>query len=137
MRKTRVSMMVLAAGMALFTTLAVAGPRSGWRGSGGWGMGGGYQGMYNLATVETLSGEVVAVDKITPVRGMDYGIQLQVKTGTETIPVSLGPGWFIERLDTKIVKGDPVEVKGSRVTLLGKPAMIAAAPVRMPKRRNP
>jgi hypothetical protein len=30
------------------------------------------------------------------------------------------------RLDTKIQKGDTIEVKGSRVTITGKPAIIAA-----------
>jgi len=97
-----------------------------WRGSGGWGMKGSYQRMYNPATVETLSGEVVSVDKITPVKGMQYGIHLMVKMDKETIPVHLGPAWFIERLDTKIEKGDRIEVKGSRVSIGGKPAIIAA-----------
>jgi hypothetical protein len=32
----------------------------------------------------------------------------------------------MERLDTKIEKGDKIEVKGSRVTFAGKPAIIAA-----------
>jgi hypothetical protein len=97
-----------------------------WRGSGGWGMKDSYQRMYNPATVETLSGEVVSVDKIMPMKGMRSGIHLVVKSGKETIPVHLGPAWFIERLDSKIEKGDKVEVKGSRVTVNGKPAIIAA-----------
>jgi hypothetical protein len=97
-----------------------------WRGSGGWGMKGSYQRIYNPATVETIKGEVVAVEKITPMKGMRYGIHLMVKTEKETIPVHLGPAWFIERQDTKIEKGDRIEVKGSRVTIGGKPAIIAA-----------
>lgn len=98
----------------------------GWKGSGNWGMGTPYQRMYNPATVETISGTVESVDKITPMRGMYYGIHLQLKTDKETISVHLGPGWYIERLDTKIEKGDNVQVKGSRVTMMGKPAIIAA-----------
>jgi hypothetical protein len=97
-----------------------------WRGSGGWGMKGSYQRMYDPATVETLSGEVVSIDKITPMKGMRYGIHLMLKTAKETIPIHLGPGWFIERLDSKIEKGDKVEVTGSRVNVGGKPAVIAA-----------
>jgi hypothetical protein len=97
-----------------------------WSGSGGWGIKGSYQRMYNPATVETLSGEVVSVEKITPKKGMQSGIHLILKTSKETIPVHLGPAWFIERLDAKIEKGDKVEVKGSRVTVSGKPAIIAA-----------
>ena len=59
-------------------------------------------------------------------KGMYNGIHLMVKTDKETISVNLGPEWYIERLDTKIEKGDKIEVKGSRVTLSGKPAIIAA-----------
>ena len=97
-----------------------------WRGSGGWGMKGAYQRMYDPATVETLSGEVMSIDKITPMKGMRYGIHLTLKTAKETIPIHLGPGWFIERLDSKIEKGDKIEVTGSRVNVGGKPAVIAA-----------
>jgi len=45
-----------------------------WRGGGGWGPGTPYSRMYNLQTVETTSGEVVSVDKITPMKGMAYGV---------------------------------------------------------------
>lgn len=105
---------------------AFAAPGMGGRGSGGWGMGGAYQRTYNPATVETVTGEVAAVDRVTPMKGMRSGVHLMVKTGKETISVHLGPSWYFERLDAKIEKGDSVEVKGSRVTVAGKPAIIAA-----------
>jgi hypothetical protein len=89
-------------------------------------MGSMYQRMYNPATVETLKGTVEAVDKVMPMKGMYYGIHLLLKTDKETVSVHLGPGWYIERLDTKIEKGDKIEVKGSRVTMMGKPVVIAA-----------
>ncbi len=95
-------------------------------GSGGWGMGTPYGKMYDTKTVETISGEVISVDKIKPMKGMSYGIHMTVKTDKETIPVHLGPEWYIGRLDTKIEKGDTIEVKGSRATFAGKPAIIAA-----------
>ena len=72
------------------------------RGSGGWGTG------------------------MTPRKGMGPGIPLQLKTDQETISVHLGPSWYIDRLDARIEKGDTIEVKGSRVTVAGKPAIIAA-----------
>jgi CBS domain containing-hemolysin-like protein len=97
-----------------------------WKGSGGWGMGSQYQGMYDPKAVETLSGEVIKVDKITPMKGMHYGVHVQLKTEKETLSVHLGPGWYIERLDTKIEKGDKIEVKGARVSFANKPAIIAA-----------
>lgn len=117
--------MAIALSLILTSSIAFAAWR-GWRGSGGWGMGSQYQRMYNPATVETLTGTVESVDKITPMKGMMYGVHLLLKTDKEAISVHLGPGWYIERLDTKIEKGDKVEVKGSRITFDGKPAIIAA-----------
>ncbi len=96
------------------------------RGMGGWGMGTKFQRMYNPATVETISGTVESVNKVAPMKGMSYGIHLLVKTDKETIPVHLGPAWYMDKLGTKIEKGDKVEVKGSRVTMSGKPVIIAA-----------
>jgi hypothetical protein len=96
------------------------------RGSGGWGPGNQYGRMYDPNTVETINGEVVRVEKITPLRGMSYGIHLIVKTEKEEISVHLGPGWFIKNQDIKIEAKDKIEVKGSRITFQGSPALIAA-----------
>jgi len=117
--------LVVAVSMLLTASLAFAAWK-GYRGSGGWGMGTSYQRMYDPASVETLTGTVEAVDKVMPMKGMSYGVHLQLKTQKETIPVHLGPGWYIERLDMKIEKGDKIEVKGSRATMMGKPVIIAA-----------
>lgn len=110
----------------LFATESFAQRGMGWKGSGGWSMGTSYGKMYNPKTVETISGEVVSVDKITPIKGMSYGIHITVKTDKETISVHMGPRWFIENQDIKIEPKDKVEVKGSRITFEGKPAVIAA-----------
>lgn len=123
-KRTLVLTVVLS--VLLSTSLIFAQPMRMWKGSGGWGMGSKYQGMYDTKTVETLSGEVIKVDKITPMKGMHYGVHVQLKTEKETLSVHLGPGWYIERLDTKIEKGDKIEVKGARATFAGKPAIIAA-----------
>ncbi len=109
----------------LFLSMVTSASAQGWRGSGGWGMKGPYQRVYDPATVETVKGEVVGIEKFTPKKGMGRGIHILLKTDKETIPVHLGPDWFIERLDTKIEKGDMIEVKGSRVSFDGKPAIIA------------
>jgi hypothetical protein len=97
-----------------------------WKGSGGWGSATPYGRMYNPQTVEMISGEVVSVDKITPMKGMSYGVHLTLKTDKETISVHLGPGWYIENQDVKIAPKDKIEVKGLRITFEGKPALIAA-----------
>ncbi len=97
-----------------------------WRGGGGWGKGTSYDRMYDPKTVATITGEVVSIDKITPMKGMGYGVHLMVKTDKETISVHLGPGWYIENQDAEIKPKDRVEVTGSRVTFEGEPAIIAA-----------
>jgi len=97
-----------------------------WRGAGGWGPGTRYDRLYDPKTVETISGEVLSVDRIIPMKGMYYGIHLMVKTDKETISVHLGPGWYIENQEIKIEPKDKVEVRGSRITFEGKPAIIAA-----------
>jgi hypothetical protein len=96
-----------------------------WQGSGGWGMGTPYQRLYDPSTVVAVSGVVESVERIAPRKGMNPAISLVVKTDKETLTIHLGPEWYIGRLDTKIEKGDKLEIKGSRVTLEGKPIIIA------------
>lgn len=96
------------------------------KGSGGWGVGGNYSRMYDPARVETISGEVVSIDEFSPMSGMSSGIHITLRAEKETIPVHLGPEWFLEKQDAAIAKGDNLEVTGSRVTFNGKPAIIAA-----------
>lgn len=119
--------LVIAVSISIFLfaadTLARGGPR--WQGSGGWGPGAQYDRMFDPKTIETLSGEVVSVEKMPSMRGMSYGVQLMLRTDKETLPVHLGPGWFIENQDLKIVAKDKVQIKGSRIVFDGKPAMIA------------
>jgi hypothetical protein len=97
-----------------------------WRGSGGWGPGGQYARLYDPKTVETISGEVVKVDQVTPIRGMSGGVHLVVKTDKGDVSVHLGPQWYLENQDVKIAPKDMVEVRGSRVTVQGRLAIIAA-----------
>jgi len=82
--------------------------------------------MYDPKTMETISGEVTSIDRITPNKGMAAGVHMSVKTDKETISVHLGPSWYLENQDVKIEPKDKVEVKGSRITFGGKPAIIAA-----------
>ncbi len=116
--------LILIACILVYAAESFAGMK--WRGSGGWGQGSQYGRMYDPKTVETITGTVEKVDKITPSRGMSYGVHTTVKTDKETIDVHLGPGWYIENQDIKIMPGDKIEVKGSRVTYQGKPVIIAA-----------
>lgn len=97
-----------------------------WRGGDGWGPQGGYGRMYDVNTVESLAGKVTSVEEIAPREGRGPGVHLALETEAGTIPIHLGPVWYISRQDTEIAAGDMIEVKGSRVTIDDKPAIIAA-----------
>jgi hypothetical protein len=108
--------------LILALTLACGSENQGDLGPGG---GAGYDRMYDPKTVETVSGEVVSVDKIID-RGTSYGVSLTLKMGKETILVYLGPDWFIEKQDLTFAPKDQMEITGSQITFQGKPAIIAA-----------
>ncbi|HLE41791.1 MAG TPA: DNA-binding protein, partial [Nitrospirota bacterium] len=62
--------------LLLVAALAAAQPWQGWKGSGGWGMQGGYHRMYDPSKAETVSGEVVSVEQVMPMKRMGAGIGL-------------------------------------------------------------
>jgi hypothetical protein len=126
MKKILTAIAILTMFGVTFSTQALAQRGMMWRGGGGWGSGAPYARMYNPQSVETITGEVMKVDEIRPMKGMSYGVHLTVKTDKETIPVHLGPAWYIENQEMKIAAKDKVEVKGSRITLEGKPDLIAS-----------
>lgn len=95
------------------------------RGSGGWGAGLPYGRLYDPATVLPLKGEVVWIKKLVPAEGMADGLHLLLKTRDESIPVHLGPLWYLERQDFFFEQGDVIEVTGSRVIFEGMPALMA------------
>jgi len=120
---TLIAIMV-AVGLGIFTTTEVIAKMR--MGGGGWGQDTNYNRFYNPQTVETISGEVISVDKIIPIRGMNPGVHVVVKTDKETISVHLGPEWYIKNQDMNINPKDKIEVKGSRISFDNKPAIIAA-----------
>ena len=82
--------------------------------------------LYDTATVQTLSGVVQRIDQVKTGGGKGYGVHLLLKTDNEEIAVHLGPAWYVEKQALKIAVQDRLEVRGSRVTYEGKPALIAA-----------
>ena len=78
---------------------------------------------YDPKTVETIEGKVLSVEKTQQRR---HGIHLMVQTDKETVAVHLGPAWYIDKQTPKIEANDTITVTGSRVTMDGKPAIIAA-----------
>ena len=128
MKKLGFALAVAAVTLLTATLSSLAQPRPGmmWHGSGGWGSGTPYNRMYDPKAVETISGEVTSIDRITPNKGLAAGIHMSVKTDKETVSVHLGPSWYLENQDVKIEPKDKVEVKGSRITFGGTPTIIAA-----------
>lgn len=112
--------------MALLSATVVA--QSGWknRGNNGWGPGSEYNKRYNTNTVETIAGQITAIDTMTPLKSMSPGIHIVVKTDKEIISVHLGPAWFLENQEWNLEVKDTVAIKGSRVLFNNQPTLIAA-----------
>jgi hypothetical protein len=100
----------------------VPGRRSPW-----WSPGSRYERLYDVRTFVSLSGEVASVGHFTPRGGAGRGAHLVLKTDQGTIPVHLGPEWYIDNQDLQIEPGNRITVTGSRIEYEGKPALIAAA----------
>ena len=117
--------------MLTVTVLASASESIAQRGMGkggprGWEPGNQYCLVYKPDTTETISGEVVSVEKTAPKKRMFYGVHLKVKTGEKTVSVHLGPGWYIENQGIIIEPEDKVEITGSKVTFDGEQVIIAS-----------
>jgi hypothetical protein len=97
-----------------------------WRGSKGWEPESAYCRLYDANHVETIKGTVQRVQDIVPIEGMGYGVYMMLQTATETLPVHLGPKEYVEKQPIQFLRGDTVEVTGSRVSCNGKPAFLAA-----------
>ena len=82
--------------------------------------------VYDPKTVETITGTVESVEHVPSSKGRAGGVHLLVRTDGETVSVHLGPSWYVDKQDVKIARGDRVDVTGSRVTVSGKAALIAA-----------
>lgn len=82
--------------------------------------------VYDPKTVETIAGTVESVERIRHADGRASGVHLLVRTDKATVSAHLGPSWYVDEQDVKIVRGDRVEVTGSRVTLAGESVLIAA-----------
>lgn len=96
-----------------------------WRGSGGWGAGLPYGRHFDPALIKDVAGEIVAVERFTPLPGMAEGVLMQLRTPEEIIGVHLAPLWFLERQDVAMTVGSRVTVHGSRTRIDGKAVMLA------------
>jgi hypothetical protein len=91
------------------------------------GGGSGARRRYDPAAVETISGEVLRIDRIPSRRGTGTAVHLAVRASAgETVDVRLGPAWWVDGQNVRVKENDKVEVKGSRVSIGGAPVVIAA-----------
>lgn len=82
---------------------------------------------YDVTTVETVRGEVISIDTIAPgTYGHMAGVHLMLRTRTGPVSVHLGPAAYLQRQSLQLHKGETIEVRGSRVTMGGNPALLAA-----------
>jgi hypothetical protein len=81
---------------------------------------------YDAKTVETIGGKVLSIEKITSAKKRGYWIDLMLQTGSGTIAVELGPAWYIDKQTPRIEANDMITVIGSRVTMDGRPVIVAA-----------
>jgi len=80
---------------------------------------------YDPATEVTVKGVVEKLkDYACPVGGA-MGAHLTVRTSTEVLEVHLAPSRFLSEYGIAFAKGDEVEVRGSKLTYQGSPALLA------------
>jgi len=84
------------------------------------------QNDYDAKTVETIGGKVLSIEKTRPAKRRGYWIDLMLQTEKETIAVQLGPAWYIDKQTPRIEANDTITVTGSRVTMDGRSAIVAA-----------
>jgi len=124
--RRRIAILATLLALAVTASIGIAAPPGfGWRGSRGWAADGPYGRLFDPKTVETVSGTITSLAEITPIKGMGVGVHLMLKTTTETVDVHLGPRWYLESQDADLKAGDAVEVRGSRIQIGKKPAILA------------
>mgnify|MGYP005841728923 CR=1 FL=1 len=92
----------------------------------GWGIADPYHKLYNAKELERFKATVVKVVEIVPLPGMSPGIALEVREGSETILVHLGPAAFLKQSDIGIKPGDRVDIRGCWAEINGKDVLMAS-----------
>lgn len=76
--------------------------------------------------MESFTGAILSLDTFSVSQTGRPGVHMNVARTKDTIPVHLGPQWFLENQDVSLAPNDTVTVKGSKITFNGKPAIIAS-----------
>jgi hypothetical protein len=74
--------------------------------------------MYNPKTVTTLEGTIESIEKVTAGRmDLPARVLIKMKSGQEIVTIYLGPEWYLEKQEAKLFPGDPIKVRGSKISL--------------------
>ncbi|HUL29992.1 MAG TPA: hypothetical protein VLZ03_06005 [Thermodesulfobacteriota bacterium] len=76
MKKTEILVAAISAFSLIFVGQSFAQRGIRWKGGRGWGPESAYAGLYDPKTVDPVAGEVISVDRITPMKGTPYGVHL-------------------------------------------------------------
>ncbi|HUI28660.1 MAG TPA: hypothetical protein VLX91_00485 [Candidatus Acidoferrales bacterium] len=82
--------------------------------------------FYDTSTVTTVTGTIATVDSQAAPRGDSYMIRLTVKDTSGTIPVMVGPSFYINSQNISFNKGDAIQVTGSKMNFRGNDVILAA-----------
>ena len=121
----------IVAGVVAFSFVAlVSVTLSAQQGSGRMGGRGGVRsdgrGTYDPAQAEIITGEIITVKDVEFNKGRMTGVGAELKTDSQTVLVYLGPHIYVDLQNVRINVGDKVEVKGVKVLLDGRQAVLAA-----------
>jgi DNA helicase TIP49 (TBP-interacting protein) len=86
-----------------------------------------YERPFDPKKVEKLKGKILEVDHTNEKNNDIRGTYLHLRTNDEVLPVHLGPAWYIDRQKKRFKAGDKIQVEGSRVSVNGKEAIVAAS----------
>jgi len=117
MKKPKSLYLVVIGLLSLILTVSSAWPQSGRRIH--------YSTLFNPATVGTVSGEVVRVEQVLSGNGADYCVHALLKTSKGQVTAILGPKSFMDERRLAIAPKDRVTVTGSRISIQGKPFILA------------
>lgn len=85
--------------------------------------------MWNPDAIATVAGTVESVDRIEMGDGWRC-VRLMLRTADGPLRVRVGPDWYLAEQKRAFAAGERLEVKGSRLTFAGEPALVAAEIVR-------
>ncbi|HSM92889.1 MAG TPA: hypothetical protein VLT47_08350 [Anaeromyxobacteraceae bacterium] len=85
--------------------------------------------LWNPDTVATVTGTVEAVERIEMGEAWRC-VRLRLRTADGLLQIRVAPDWWVAERKLAFAAGQTLDVKGSRVTFSGEPAVVAGEIVR-------